>query len=942
MSNTPSDENVGIDLSVNTEQAARNIQELQQTAEQLDATLEKLQNRAVRAFNGMNLSLGGQPYRAADYAGVEEFSRQVGPEQLWSMAPRLGQTISEVESRRDEVGARVARYATEAPPDTMAGATNPRALYQQYTAWTPGQIPGQPPTQEPGQPQAPGTGQGTGPSASSPNPPQPPQPGQNTSPQVTPVVELSRALSSALAQERAAPLSRTPGSTSAPAAEAESSPLSPAPAEQRTTSPQDTDRTATTFATHIASALTTAGGAAMMGGIRGAADAGGLSVAGDMVSGLVRPLMALLGEAAAPLAAVVGGVGLGLGLNNESAHLFGEERTLAGTLGARRGATPAAELSAAQNVGWGFNYHEADSVRAASQLGSMGVDNSQMASTLAAAMALARNSGMDLGQTTHLAGQYAQTGMSGNQILAQFTEMDQAARLTGVSVSRLTDGIKQLNQSAGLGALSVTGLAATQKMVGPELNVGPALAPAIGAQGSQAIQMQAMLGLNPQQFLTAQRHPEQLWDAYGRLAKQYDRGTYGTDVAESALQAAGLDLSSLKGPDAANVVNKLVTQGPHAAQTYYEKLQQQEAPKGKPTDTPADYLKAAVQHAQDITSAIDQARLKAEQIAADMANAARDAGTTRTELRQAPWTQQRQDQIITDAHRRGPVDQLAMVRAHPGDPSLLLGYEAITNGQDYANDPHAAGGMDASHSKEFGALSEYQLSQDRLNGAWIGGGPGKGAYMDQATFHATELAARRTGVPLAVLMAQEKQEATNSHGVIDPSIVSSDGGVGLGQFTPGPHNENLPTILQYLNQASHQLGQGPVTASNWQAAAKDPRIAAQAMADYDKATLSTKSAAGRWDHALAEYNAGPKGWDYTGHPGQGRDYGTGVYQSAEQIQHQLAITVTVQDQNGRRTGHTQTHHTVNTARKPVGQKSYGPQDHEPSAAGIPMLPGHLR
>ena len=167
-----------------------------------------------------------------------------------------------------------------------------------------------------------------------------------------------------------------------------------------------------------------------------------------------------------------------------------------------------------------------------------------------------------------------------------------------------------MNQTAGLGAIGVTSLAATQALAGPEINVGQALAPAIGAQGSQAIQMSAILGMSEPQFLGAQRNPAQLWDAYAGVAKRFDRGAYGTDVAEQALQTAGLDLSSLKGPDAAAVVQRLVSQGPKAAEDYYASLQTKE--KAHPeTGTTLD--QKGIDTANRMTSATEKAAIALEQ-----------------------------------------------------------------------------------------------------------------------------------------------------------------------------------------------------------------------------------------------------------------------------------------------------------------------------------------
>ncbi len=1084
-------EEVSIPLTVDTDQAAANIEQLQSVAETLDSTLERLQQRAITAFNSIGMTLSGQPYRAETYGQVETFSKAVGAEDLWAQSPRLGRAMAEVDIQRDQIAARVGRFA-DANQTAVSTLTGP-ALYNAFQGSTPPPAPPAPP--------APLQGTGTpvaGAAAAAALPPMgtgAPLPASasasplvssstSTSPAAVDPLTRLRAdaealdpqlqtrethatrlfnqlaltsgdgqpvkaarytdvrqhlsaftpeqtwdLSPALGQSvvnaeqrraaigaRVEQFATTPafgaatapaGATTSPATTATPPPAAttatpppaattatPAPAPAAVfdafsswvdaqparpssssvpalpnafgttaaplplglglgggTTPQDTDRTATTFADKISSALTHSGGSVASGLARGAFDAAGMGAAGDVVSGLARPVAGALGELFAPVAGVLAAVGVGLGINAQSSHYFAEEQTLAGGVGSRGGATPSSELTTAQQTGWGYLFHEKESVAAARQLGDAGVDSSQLGGTLSASMALARVGGMDLGSTTQLSGQYARAGFSGSQISDTYAEMDQASRLTGVSLSRITAAIKELNQTAGLGAIGVSSFAATQAFVGPELHVEQALAPAIGAQGAEAIQMQAMLQLSPQDFLHAQKNPAQLWDAYAGVAKRYDRGTYGTDVAEQALKTAGLDLSSLKGPDAAAVVQRLVSQGPKAAEDYYASLQAKE--KAKP-ETGTTFDQKAVDAANRQTSAIEKGTIAVEQWTAAMLRSADSVAGSNAPLRRQAHDNgaaQRlhEQQLVDEARKRKPKDLLAMVQAHPNDPNALLRYEAVTNAQAYANDPNISNPADASGSKEFGPLSEAKLGQVRQHGTWVGGGRGTGSRLDPATFIALEDATRRTGVPLPILMSQMRQENT-VNGRIDSQAVAADGGTGLGQWTPGKHNENLPTIEKYLGMASQTLGLGPVTASNWRQAALNPRVAALGTAYYDAAAYGSKAAEHDWSKALSQINAGPNGWNDTGHPGQGRDYGTSVVAGAEQVQHQLGIVVTVKDQGGRQVGQTQTRHTVshpvkhniNPGRKPIAHQSYGPTEHTPPAPGIPILPGHLR
>jgi len=1044
-------EEVSIPLTVDTDQAAANIEQLQSVAETLDSTLERLQQRAITAFNSIGMTLSGQPYRAETYGQVETFSKAVGPEDLWAQSPRLGRAMGEVDVQRDQIAARVGRFA-DANQTAVSTLTGP-ALYNAFQGSTPPPAPPAPP--------APLQGTGTpvaGAAAAAALPPMGTAAPLPASASASPLVSSSTStppaavdpltrlradaealdpqlqtrethatrlfnqlaltsgdgqpvkaaryaevrqhlsaltpeqtwdLSPALGQSvvnaeqrraaigaRVEQFATTPvfgaatapaGATTSPATTATAATPPPAatptpapaavfdafsswldaqPARASSssvpvipsafgttaaplplglglgggTTPQDTDRTATTFADKISSALTHSGGSVAASLTRGAFDAAGMGAAGDVVSGLARPVAGALGELFAPVAGALAAVGVGLGINAQSSHYFAEEQTLAGGVGSRGGATPSSELTTAQQTGWGYLYHEKESVAAARQLGDAGVDSSQLGGTLSASMALARVGGMDLGSTTQLSGQYARAGFTGSQISDTYAEMDQASRLTGVSLSRVTAALKELNQTAGLGAIGVTSLAATQALAGPELNVGQALAPAIGAQGSQAIQMSAMLGMSEPQFLAAQRNPAQLWDAYAGVAKRYDRGTYGTDVAEQALQTAGLDLSSLKGPDAAAVVQRLVSQGPKAAEDYYASLQTKE--KAHP-ETGTTFDQKGVDAANRQTAATEKAAIALEQWTAAVirANGQLNNSQQGRDEQKLHAALARHDEPAANKARLDLVRDTAPGAGSP-DPTKaeayrqrLLDYQAHTDPLGYASNPAAAGTMDASTGRGFGPIPEYQLSQYRQSGLKVGG-----SYLNADTFHDYEMTARLTGVPLAVLLAQGKAESGFNPGAIQRG--GNGRGIAQFDFTPGT---NATNSARWLGEAEKKLGYG--AGEDPRQAAMDPRIATMAQGLY-MASLGHASH-GNWQQALTSYNgSGPAA----------QHYGHETFNAAQKVEIQIGGTVTLTHPDGKPAGtgqvKPQTHtitHTINPGRKPIAHQSYGPTEHTPPA-----------
>jgi len=852
-----------------------------------DAGIQRLQQHLVEQ---VSQTFGAQGLRPQTYEQASGYLQRLPAADLVAAAPEIGVTQQAISARSAHVTGQVADFAGANPQAAGQPITQLLAQFQEAQTRQAEQSQRQQEPQQARQPQ---------PTASS-SVPSGAQPGDPVS--------------------NAARYGLAPAST----------PLSPF--GQPGASTNDTtqqDRAGTQLGERFAQALTRSGVGMITGGIQGAASAAGMGATGDLVSGLARPLMAALGDAL-PLAAgalgVVGGaVGIGLGVNALQSKYAGEQQGLAGSVGTTTGATPSSELTTAQQAGWSMMYHEADSVAAARQLGDMGVQSGQLGAGLTASMALSRVGGIGLDQTTSLTGSLMQSGMSGNQVGDYFAHLDQAARQSGVSVARLTEGIVHLNQAAGIGQISVNGLAAAQAVSdqsGTKIDIAQAMSGAIGATGTTALSQGALLGLNPTQFEAATQDPAKLLDSYANLAKRYDVGTGGVQVAQQAMSAAGFDFSKMDSHQADVFTRKLVSEGPNAAQKYEDSLTKKENAPGAPGPHNFDELtKAGVTVAHNITSASEQAKLDFEQGGNALVRGADKAG------------QSLKDAI---AHHN-----LTAVSADTGGSATQrMARERHSDPRAYVADTEGNTSVTATQQGPYvNTFDAYKLNAAEANGLTIPGG----GHMTDTTFLALQQASQRTGVPLAVLLSQASKEATNSRtGMVDPSIISADHGYGLGQFT------DQGSAVQYLNQASKQLGDGTVTASNWHQAALDPKIASLAMADYDAANFKTKQAAGRWDHALAQYNAGPQGWNYTGHPGQGRDYGTTVDQGALKVEVQLGGSVDI-TQNGQKVGSAQAGqhiratatHSVDPTKKHVAAQSYGPQDRTPPAPGIPTLPGHI-
>ncbi len=680
------------------------------------------------------------------------------------------------------------------------------------------------------------------------------------------------------------------------------------------------DRGANLIGERMAQALTRSAGGLLTGGIQGAANAAGVGAVGDLVGGIAKPLMSLLGPLAAPLAAGVAVGGAALGIGDLQAKYATDRQNLAGSIGTRSGATPGSELSTAMHAGWPFDFKEAESAAAARQLGLAGVDSSQIGGGLDASMALARHGGIGLSDATDLTGQLMASGMTAAQVANSYAAMDQAARQSGVSVGRLVEGIKAMNQAAGVGQISVNGLAAAQAVsdqTGMKIDIARAMSGAIGSTGTTALSQAAMLGLTPAQFEQAQKKPDVLMDAYAGLAKRYDVGSGGVQIAQQAFSSAGFDFSAMSGPQSDQFIRKLVGEGPGAAQKYEQSLVQRENAPGAPgAHTGADYIQAGKVIADAITGPTAKLGIALDEGAAALGNAA--GAIDRVLGKYDP----RYGANGTDTSAGPNPLHIQPTRPLQGDNTAIL---APPSPYDLGIKPIGSG--QAPTPRGF-VPNAPGLATAMRQGLQVPNLQGSEQYASPSIVNDIVSAARADKLSPGPLLAQAAQESDFS-----PTAISKDGGRGLFQFTD-------PQVGQrYTNQALKELG---INADmDWHQAAMNPRIAARMAADYDKDLLTGTH--GNWAKAAAQFNAGPHGWDLTNRPGQGQMYGVGVAGNGETVQHQLAISVTVQDQNGNKIGQTKTQHNINTSKKVVAAQSYGPTDNTSPTVGLPFhLPGHIK
>lgn len=636
------EQDAAVGVSMDTSGAEEQLKKLQQAAESLDATLEKLQASATRVGNSLKLPNPdtGKPTTFDDYDDMEGHFSNLSREQMFSLKPRLGQLMTEVDDRRATIASSVSAFA-QAKPDALVTATGP-TLYKQYTQFQQNPYPTPPPPPPlltPATPAPPNPPPATATTATTTqNVPSTPLATQSApitmmgGGGVTPTTPLvygpSPSEEEAPQDDRPTPrfpwsppaygpflmgngLRVTPGTT-----DDTGNPPTDEGANRAATGDADTQDSR--LADHIASAMQRSGGRMAASMTRGVFDAAGMPATGEIASSVARPLAGAIGDMlpiAGPILGILGGLaavaGIGVEVATKRAEYAGQEQQLTGAVGTAPGLD---NLSTARNAGWRFDFFAKDSVAAAEQLGQAGVGAHEMGGDLAASMALARVGGVGLSEATDVTGNLAKSGMSSREIASYFADLDAASQQSGVSVQRLVGSIKTLQQQAGIGAVNINGLASAQAQYGRVGDVGQAVAGGIGAHGFDAVVDAQILGVSQQQFAQAQKDPAALLDLYSRLAKRFDVGPLGHQVAEDMMQRAGFSFAGLTGPQTDAKVDAMAHAPDGAAVRREAAIAARERQVGGDVSTRAAAFMDKGQHAADaVTSPADRAGIMVEQ-----------------------------------------------------------------------------------------------------------------------------------------------------------------------------------------------------------------------------------------------------------------------------------------------------------------------------------------
>lgn len=445
-------------------------------------------------------------------------------------------------------------------------------------------------------------------------------------------------------------------------------------------------------------------------------------------------------------------------------------------------------------------------------------------------------------------------GLNGKAVNGLLQDTKNVSKDANISLVQLISSMKALSSTAVGSARDVGGLAAVQKIIGANsgINAGALLSPALSSTGAQAIQQAALLGLSPRAFLTTQSNGKGgtalIYDRIASLVKRVGKGPAGTDVAEQLLTSAGLvNPQAISSPQQfADLIHTMMTGSPKQAEQAAKNLYSQA--QHQRVSQKQNYQDEA-DALRGLTSATDKAKYALESIFTQLVD-----GTFFNHLR---------DTGSIDTNDTGPMT------VHVKSPLKTSAAEAQIRNH----------GMNVNGSQISG-----QLATD----AWQ--------------------AAQGNPLYFSLLLGQMAKEATNPKtGKVDPSIISADGGYGLGQFTD-------PSVARkYL---------GP----HWKQAALDPNKALKAMLAYD--TDLIKANHGNVAKALAQYNAGPNGWSLTNVPHEGRQYGQELVKETQDIAGKIDVTVTVKhDGTATATAKTQ----ITRTRTGGGNGHYTPPPHRRGA-----------
>jgi len=493
-------------------------------------------------------------------------------------------------------------------------------------------------------------------------------------------------------------------------------------------------------------------------------------------------------------------------------------------------------------------------------LATTGTGQGDLTRNLQSSVMLAGPNQLPYGDVANLAGSLGTGGgLDARGINRTFQDVTNVAHDSRISVAQLVQSMKALSTTAVGSAKDVGGLAAVQATVGASsgVNAGQLLSPVLSATGAQAYSAAGILGMTPEQLTkdqTSKGGTAEIYDRIASLVRRVGRGPHGVTTAETVLNSTGLIDSSQLNP------------------TTYRNLI-----RGMLTGTPDQ---ATAKAAQLYTQADAQRKTEAQALQ-DTAHKMQDLSTW-TE-RVSYWFQN----LTTHGFNAPPPPP-------PGPPPVIDSHAGGNKG------PWAAA-QAALQSEQRSNFPQYAMDQAanalKMQGPVRTGLTVRGSKISGALYAQAYQASGGDPETLAILLAQMQKEATNprTH-MVDPSIISTDGGRGLGQWTD-PH-----VARKYLGK-------------DWRNAALDPAKSLAGMVAYDKDLL--KGTGGNVPLALAQYNGGPRP------NAQALQYGQQVFATAQDITGQINVVVTVKH-DGTATAQVQQQRVV------VGAKShYVPPAHRP-------------
>ncbi len=450
------------------------------------------------------------------------------------------------------------------------------------------------------------------------------------------------------------------------------------------------------------------------------------------VSRLFGGALEMAGENPVAAAAILGlgaTVGGGLAINEAQVNFRRQQAALSSAMvgGPTLGNARTVQGLQIADIGRDLNVGGDSAAQLAQTVAAAGTSQADLINNLKNTVMLSGPNQLPSGDIANLTGALGTSGgMNNSQINRTYQAVPLMAHDAHVSIQELVASMKSLSSTAIGAAKDTGGLAAIQSLVGASsgINAGQLLSPALSAEGANAYKTAGLLGMSPQQLLSAQTSKggtAQIYDRIAALVRRVGKGPNGVTNAETVLDQTGLITPPSSPGQYAKLIEGMLKGTPGQASQKAAQLYNQADKQAVSQDK--SYRDAAAA-TRDNTTAVNLLRYGLQDFATHLLN-----GTTRP-----PGT------------TYGPPDPATRI---PGTTSGLVG-------------------------TTYGTGMHYALHQ----GVSVKNIKGFAAYAGPDVVQADYAAARRNNVSPATLLAMQAQESG-----FNSSAVSNDGGYGLAQFT---------------------------------------------------------------------------------------------------------------------------------------------------------------